>query len=380
MRMEANGGQSDYRFAYNADGILTSKTIGGQEHRYLLNGSQIVTETWTTKSSSGAETPNHFLVYLYDENGAPVGLQYRNKSDAKNVFYTYYFEKNLQGDIIAIYTENGTKIGSYTYDAWGNCTISTESGTTTIQKRIVRTLNPFRYRGYYYDYDTGLYYLQSRYYVPQWGRFLNADGYVSTGTGLLGYNMYAYCDNNPAMKTDPYGSWPKWLDEFYNNAKIWVGEHIVKPVETFCGNVKEDIEKYDKYNDSEEKVLESHYFSSYKGVLVLRTNGKRSGSFGVIFLTYESSERTYPEDVVRHEYGHTVQLQQLGIVKYALCIGLPSWLEWGSKDYYDKPWEVTADLFGGVQSREASRSDKADAFHYLWLSKQVGPFAWRTID
>ena len=128
------------------DGIRTVKTNGSTIHHYTLNGSQIVTETWTTKSSSGAETPNHFLVYLYDENGAPVGLQYRNKSDAKNVFYTYYFEKNLQGDIIAIYTENGTKIGSYTYDAWGNCTVSTESGTTTIQKRIVRTLNPFRYR------------------------------------------------------------------------------------------------------------------------------------------------------------------------------------------------------------------------------------------
>ena len=105
----------------------------------------------------------HFLVYLYDESGAPVGLQYRNKTYGTYTFDTYYFEKNLQGDIIAIYTENGTKIGSYTYDAWGNCTVSTESGTTTIQKRIVRTLNPFRYRGYYYDTDTGLYYLQSRY-------------------------------------------------------------------------------------------------------------------------------------------------------------------------------------------------------------------------
>ena len=90
-------------------------------------------------------------------------MQYRNKTYGTYTFDTYYFEKNLQGDIIAIYTENGTKIGSYTYDAWGNCTISTESGTTTIQKRIVRTLNPFRYRGYYYDTDTGLYYLQSRY-------------------------------------------------------------------------------------------------------------------------------------------------------------------------------------------------------------------------
>ena len=131
---------------------------------------------------------------------------YRTKPDGKREYDTYYFEKNLQGDIIAIYTENGTKIGSYTYDAWGNCTVSTESGATTIQKQIVRTLNSFRYRGYYYDYDTGLYYLQSRYYVPQWGRFLNADGYVSTGTGLLGYNMYAYCNNNPVMGYDPNGN------------------------------------------------------------------------------------------------------------------------------------------------------------------------------
>ena len=133
-------------------------------------------------------------------------MQYRNKTYGTYTFDTYYFEKNLQGDIIAIYTENGTKIGSYTYDAWGNCTVSTESGTTTSQKRIVRTLNPFRYRGYYYDYDTGLYYLQSRYYNPQWGRFLNADGYVSTGTGLPGYNMYAYCNNNPVMGYDPNGN------------------------------------------------------------------------------------------------------------------------------------------------------------------------------
>ena len=226
MEMSMNVGQFLYTFAYNADGIRTVKTNGSTIHHYTLNGSQIVTETWTTKSSSGAETPNHFLVYLYDENGAPVGLQYRNKSDAKNVFYTYYFEKNLQGDIIAIYTENGTKIGSYTYDAWGNCTVSTESGATTSQKRIVRTLNPFRYRGYYYDYDTGLYYLQSRYYNPQWGRFLNADVLINTGTGLLGYNIYTYCDNNPVMKTDPNGTFPQWI----KNTVKWTTENLAKPV------------------------------------------------------------------------------------------------------------------------------------------------------
>ncbi len=163
-----------------------------------------------TKTQDGEEIvehPNHFLVYLYDESGAPIGLQYRNKTYEKYDFDTYYFEKNLQGDIIAIYTEAGTKIGSYTYDAWGNCTVSTESGTTTIQKQIVRTLNPFRYRGYYYDYDTGLYYLQSRYYNPQWGRFLNADyaEVIGDNASLSEKNLFAYCENNPVMRADADG-------------------------------------------------------------------------------------------------------------------------------------------------------------------------------
>lgn len=210
MEMSMNVGQFLYTFAYNADGIRTVKTNGSTIHHYTLNGSQIVTETWTTKSSSGAETPNHFLVYLYDENGAPVGLQYRNKTYGTYTFDTYYFEKNLQGDIIAIYTENGTKIGSYTYDAWGNCTISTESGTTTIQKRIVRTLNPFRYRGYYYDTETGLYYVSSRYYDPRIGRWISPEPNVYEGefdknAGLIGYNVYAYCANNPVNNLDPTG-------------------------------------------------------------------------------------------------------------------------------------------------------------------------------
>lgn len=102
-------------------------------------------------------------------------MQYRTTSYAAHVFDTFYFEKNLQGDIIAVYNSNGEKIGSYTYDAWGNCTVSVVSGNTTLENNIVRTYNPFRYRGYYYDTETGLYYLQSRYYNPEWGRFLNSE-------------------------------------------------------------------------------------------------------------------------------------------------------------------------------------------------------------
>ena len=194
--MSRDGGQSLLKFKYNADGIRTNKIVDGANHIYTLNGTQIVSEAWG----------NFLLIYLYDESGAPIGMQYRTNSYAANVFDTFYFEKNLQGDIIAVYNADGDKIGSYTYDAWGNCTVTVVSGTTTLEKNVVRSYNPFRYRGYYYDTETGLYYLQSRYYNPAWGRFLNADKLISTGQGLLGYNMYAYCNNSPIMFVDHTGT------------------------------------------------------------------------------------------------------------------------------------------------------------------------------
>ena len=227
MEMSMNAGQFKYSFQYNDEGIRTEKTYGTSVYRYTLNGTQIVSEAKYTRNSSGAETFNYLLVYLYDENGLPMGLQYHGTGYTAWTFDTYYFEKNLQGDIIAIYTEDGTKIGSYTYDAWGNFTYAYATGATTAQKQIVRTLNPFRYRGYYYDTDTGLYYLQSRYYNPQWGRFLNADGYVSTGTGLLGYNMYAYCDNNPVIYMDLTGrSWESFWDDVKFVGEVLLGTAV----------------------------------------------------------------------------------------------------------------------------------------------------------
>lgn len=129
-------------------------------------------------------------------------MQYRNNTYAVNTFNTFYFEKNLQGDIVAVYDETGVKVLSYTYDAWGNHTMTWHY---TMGTSLAAQHNPFRYRGYYYDTETGLYYLQSRYYNPQWGRFLNADGYVNANGDLMGYNMYAYCSNNPINFTDPFG-------------------------------------------------------------------------------------------------------------------------------------------------------------------------------
>jgi len=160
----------------------------------------------------------------------------------------------------------------------------------------------------------------------------------------------------------------------------WFNENVIEPIVQFIEDVKEDADAFDIDNESEEKVLESNYFSSYKGVPVFRTNGNRSGSFGAIFLTRETNQRNNPEDVVRHEYGHTVQLRELGVINYTMCIMIPSWQMWGSKEYYTKPWEITADLYGRVQSRNHAESDFMYGFAYLDASKHLGPLIWLSIE
>ena len=101
--------------------------------------------------------------------------------------------------MVRIVTNKGVTRVTYEYDAWGNIT------NMTYTNKTLADANPLRYRGYYYDRETGLYYLQSRYYNPQWGRFINADGYTSTGQSILGNNMFAYCNNNAVNYQDASG-------------------------------------------------------------------------------------------------------------------------------------------------------------------------------
>jgi RHS repeat-associated protein len=113
--------------------------------------------------------------------------------------YYYIYILNAQGDVVQIVNSSRSAVASYTYDPWGK--VISSSGT-------LADINPLRYRGYYYDAETGFYYLQSRYYDPEIGRFINADSYASTdATGLLSTNMFAYCENDPVNKSDPSGKW-----------------------------------------------------------------------------------------------------------------------------------------------------------------------------
>ena len=171
-------------YTYNANGIRTSKTVNGVKHTYTLDGTKILRETWG----------NNVLVPLYDNEDSVCGILYNGTP--------YYFLKNLQGDIISVTDENGQTVAEYIYDAWGASISVSDSSDCGIGN-----INPFRYRGYYYDAEIGMYYLQSRYYDPEVGRFINGDEAivsVITDNSIQG-NLFSYCDNDPVNNTDVGG-------------------------------------------------------------------------------------------------------------------------------------------------------------------------------
>ena len=144
-------------YAYNHDGLRIRKTVNGVVTNYTLHGKNVVHMT------QGAND----LHFRYDANGKPAVVEFNGTK--------YAYIHNLQGDILGIRNATGTEVVRYAYDAWGKPLETTGTMAATLGK-----LNPFRYRGYVYDEETGLYYLRSRYYNPMWGRFVNADsvGYI----------------------------------------------------------------------------------------------------------------------------------------------------------------------------------------------------------
>ena len=204
--LERRNGQENTAYSYNADGLRTRRVLTDRSYyeSYWL-GELLIAETY--KKSNGALV--YTLVFSYDENGSPVGVSMRNGTSATWTSYDYL--KNLQGDILGICSVSGGGIvtihAAYEYDPWGKLLgVRNNSGGVISDETSIALRNPLRYRGYYYDSDTGYYYLKSRYYDPQIGRFINADGYASTGQGFLGYNMFAYCLNNPILCADEGGN------------------------------------------------------------------------------------------------------------------------------------------------------------------------------
>ena len=178
-------------YAYDANGLRASKTVDGNTTTYYTSGGVKIGEY-----RAGTNTD---VFYMHDEKGTIYGICINGT--------TYLFVYNAQGDVIALYDNAGNVHARYTYDAWGKPISITDGSGNDVSgnPNHIANINPFRYRNYYYDTETGFYYLNSRYYDPKTGRFINPDGYVSTGQGLLSYNMFAYCLNNPVNNADPSG-------------------------------------------------------------------------------------------------------------------------------------------------------------------------------
>ncbi|MFA7436414.1 MAG: RHS repeat-associated core domain-containing protein [Bacilli bacterium] len=175
-----------YTYKYNASGIRTGKNLNGLTVDYILEGTKVLKET---------RTDGKVLNYFYDQSGSIIGFKYNSNN--------YYYIKNLQNDIIGITNSNGNLIVTYVYDAYGSIVSITDTSGINLGK-----INPFRFKSYYFDEETKFYYLNSRYYDPFIGRFINADDIGVLADGEL--NLYAYCDNNPVMHVDPEGDFP-WL-------------------------------------------------------------------------------------------------------------------------------------------------------------------------
>ncbi len=223
-------------YRYNKDGLRISKIINNKETKYYLEGEKIVLE----------QTDDDVLYYLYDGIGNIIGFEYKNNR--------YYYIKNNQNDIIAILNNNYNIIAKYIYDSWGNIISITDENGIDVSDNInhIANINPYRYRSYYYDKETKLYYLNSRYYNPKWCRFINTDRIIDNENSIQG-NLYVYCANDPINKVDLSGS----------SFKSFIGK-VVKAVKKIAKIVKNVVDKI----VSSSKVTRTSHSSGTKGFIV----------------------------------------------------------------------------------------------------------------
>jgi len=374
-------------YTYDRNGLRTGKTTPAGTTRYYYQNGQLVRQ----------EGPGGSWSFVYDAAGKPW---YMDNG------WEYYFEYNAQGDVVAILNAAEQKIVDYKYDAWGKLLSVTPmaKGNTTLQTATtIAEANPFRYRGYVYDQETGWYYLKTRYYDPELKRFVSSDALMSTGQGLLGLNMYAYCLNNPINRSDPDGmcSHTKMdnvtcnacakaaTQTFYiGNTKYTVPKPKPKTVAGGSGDVgsaswvaaQKAAETKAKagvdpaaivaanrrskgifITGEEALVLDYGGNCTYNGVPVVWQNktGSSCAIGGTIWLHNDVNTSLYSAvetaNVIKHEYGHTQQEKEYGVKLYGVLIAIPSLINYQrdingtlNKDYYDYWHESDADRRGGV--------------------------------
>jgi RHS repeat-associated protein len=212
-------GDDTIDYTYNEHGLRTKKNINGVETKYYLQGTNIISE----------EKNGQTMHFIYNEQNQLVGFEHQQSK--------YFYVRDLLGVIRNIIDINGNIVVTYKYDAWGNHKVYDSSNAENTSTSFIGNINPFRYKGYYYDLETEWYYLQSRYYSPLLSRFINMDHTANLGMiDVDGVFLFAYCGNNPIDRFDYDGkSWKK----FFNKTKKWIkgiansiGELFTEIVET----------------------------------------------------------------------------------------------------------------------------------------------------
>lgn len=186
----AKGNGKSISYHYDMDGVRDSKTVDGVKHEYITQGGNVTLERWNDGEEKSLE-------FIYDNGGAPYSVIYSRGNEVD----TYYYILNQQGDVIRIVDTSGKTVSEYTYNGWGEIL-----NVSNAKDSEIGTLNPIRYRGYYYDSELNMYYLQSRYYDPVMKRMIASDDESLTADATLNNNnLFAYCDNNPVNRADVEG-------------------------------------------------------------------------------------------------------------------------------------------------------------------------------
>ena len=274
-------GDTSISYGYDSDSVRTTKTVNGVKYTYAYLNGQLLYETRGDAK----------FYYSYDSNGILYNVRYTLTDGGTE--YSYYYTHNSRGDIVGIYNGAGELKAHYEYDAWGNViSITDNNGNAITNPNHVGNLNPFRYRGYYQDTETGLYYLMSRYYDAVTHRFINADGYFQAGTSILDGNTFAYCANNPVSHSDTNGN--SWFSNIVSTVMGMLLNVVKKALFPF---VSTRTSTTSSYNNNYKLIPKEHSAINFSTGIKTTTKTSTEGySPGLISCSYNQDAYTYSDN------------------------------------------------------------------------------------